>query len=76
MANPTWNDPIKTYFRPFDIESMEPMGINLGDYGSVKEHAAAILDRVAEGSMPCDGPWVQTWVDTFRQWVNDGTPES
>ena len=76
MAYPSWNNPIKTYFRPVDIESMKPMGIDLGDYGSVKTNANAILERVSDGTMPCDGAWETPWVDTFRKWVDGGTPEN
>jgi hypothetical protein len=58
--------------RPEDIMVMRPLGLDLADYESVKRHAAKILSRLADGSMPCDDPWPPDWIARFREWMNDG----
>jgi len=45
----------------------------LGVY--VNKHAAAILERLRNGSMPCDGAWPQERVDVFERWIASGKPE-
>jgi hypothetical protein len=40
----------------------------------VRAHAAGILDRLANGSMPCDGAWPAPQVDVFRRWTESGSP--
>jgi len=75
MTGPTWEYPIKSFFRQFDIDSMIDMGINLGDYNSVKQHAGAIHERTSAGDMPCDEPWPSDRVATFKQWMDAGSPE-
>ena len=32
-------------------------------------HAAGILDRLQNGSMPCDGAWPQDWIEVFERWT-------
>ena len=65
---------IKPLFREFDREEME-WAFDLWDYGDVKANAGAILERVAEGEMPCDAPWPESKVAVFRAWVEAGAPE-
>ena len=38
----------------------------------VSENADAILDRLEEGTMPCDGVWPEAQVDLFRRWTQSG----
>lgn len=76
MAAPTWDNPVKSFFRQFDIDSMKDMGINLGDYDSVRANAQPIYDRTSAGDMPCDGPWPPDRVATFKQWMDAGCPKS
>jgi hypothetical protein len=45
---------------------------DLWSYDDVKEHAAAILERVQNGSMPCDGAWPEEKVEAFRRWTETG----
>ena len=40
----------------------------------VSEHADAILDRLQDGTMPCDGEWSPAQVDLFRRWIQIGKP--
>jgi hypothetical protein len=62
---------IKPLFRPEDRESME-WAFDLASYDAVKEHATAILDRLREGSMPCDGEWPDQQVQQFERWMETG----
>jgi len=48
---------------------------DLWSYGDVKEHAGDILERVANGTMPCDEAWPPERVAIFRNWVENGMPE-
>ena len=63
---------IKPLFRSFDIDSMKHAGLDLGSYEDVNAAADKILSRLEDGSMPCDGPWQNKDIDTFRQWMTDG----
>ncbi|HKA93202.1 MAG TPA: hypothetical protein VKE97_05315 [Acidimicrobiia bacterium] len=45
---------------------------DLSSYDDVKEHASAILDRLRDGSMPCDGQWPQDQVGLFQRWTETG----
>ena len=48
---------------------------DLWEVASVRQHAAAILDQVAAGRMPCYGPWSAEQVELFRRWVQAGGPD-
>ncbi len=48
---------------------------DLWAHADVKQHADAILERLRNGSMPCDGAWPQAWVDTYQDWIDAATPE-
>ena len=80
MVVPDANEPVsfdkhvKTWFREQDRESME-FAFDLWDYGDVKENADAILGRLQDGSMPCDGAWPPERVQAFERWVTTGTPQ-
>ncbi len=62
---------IKTLFRSGDRQSMK-FAFDLWSYDDVKAHARDILERVQNGSMPCDGPWPRERVDAFQRWVSTG----
>lgn len=47
---------------------------DLSSYEGVKENAEAIYERLADGSMPCDGPWEDDQVQRFRAWIDAGSP--
>jgi hypothetical protein len=40
----------------------------------VREYAEEIHTRLAEGTMPCDGPWSAEDVERFRRWIDAGMP--
>ena len=65
---------IKPLFRQFDREEME-WAFDLWSYEDVRQNAERILERLTEGEMPCDAPWPEEKVATFRSWVEAGAPE-
>jgi hypothetical protein len=48
--------------------------LDLWSYDDVSRHADAILDRLQDGTMPCDGAWPQERIDVFERWVNTVRP--
>jgi hypothetical protein len=64
---------IRPLFREGDIESMSA-AFDLSSYDDVRAIADAIYERLAEGSMPCDGGWPVEEVQRFRTWMNAGLP--
>jgi len=62
---------IKPLFREKDQQRMS-FAFDLWSYEEVKENAEAILERLEEGDMPCDGAWPDEQVATFRSWVQSG----
>jgi hypothetical protein len=62
---------VKPLFREGDRSSMS-FAFDLWSYDDVSRNADAILERVEDGSMPCDGRWDADRVDTFRRWVKEG----
>jgi CDGSH-type Zn-finger protein/truncated hemoglobin YjbI len=64
---------IKPMFRPKDRQSMQ-FAFDLWSYDDVRAHAAGILDRLGNGTMPCDGAWPDAQIDVFRRWTETGTP--
>jgi hypothetical protein len=65
---------IRPLFREKDVESMSAK-FDLSSYGDVRANSAAILEKLADGSMPCDGAWPAAQVALFRDWVNAGCVE-
>ena len=64
---------IRPLFRPMDRRSMKFV-FDLWDHDDVSRHAEAILDRLEQGSMPCDGAWPPQRVDAFARWIAAGKP--
>jgi truncated hemoglobin YjbI len=65
---------IKPLFRERDVKSMK-FAFDLGAYQDVSAHADAILERIRNGTMPCDGAWPKERVGAFARWVAEGKPE-
>jgi CDGSH-type Zn-finger protein/truncated hemoglobin YjbI len=63
---------IKPLFREHDRQSMSFV-FDLWSYDDVRAHAADILSRLRDGSMPCDGAWTAAKVDVFSRWLDTGT---
>jgi hypothetical protein len=70
---PSYEADIKPLFRERDRGSM--LGhFDLWSYEDVVQNRDAVLDRLSDGDMPCDGAWPAEQVETFRAWVTAGTP--
>ena len=75
-SGPGFATDIKPLFRPRDVNIMRTSGgFDLHNYDDVKANAQKILDRLADGTMPCDGPWPQADIDLFRQWMDSDMAE-
>ena len=64
---------IKPMFRERDQQAMQRF-FDLWSHDDVSRYAAAILTRLRDGTMPCDGAWPPPQVDLFQRWVDSGTP--
>jgi hypothetical protein len=62
---------VKPLFREGDRESMLSV-FDLWSYDDVSQYADAILARLRDGSMPCDGAWPRAQVDLFQRWTEGG----
>jgi hypothetical protein len=62
---------IKPLFRERDRDSMR-RSFDLWSLEDVATHADAILDRLDDGTMPCDGAWPSERVGVFRRWMDAG----
>lgn len=62
---------IRPLFRPEDIDAMAFV-FDLAAYDDVREYAGEILDRLDDGTMPCDGAWPAERVGRVRAWVEGG----
>ena len=69
--SPSFAGDIRPLFREGDREAMQSM-FDLWSYEDVSAHADAILERLQDGSMPCDGAWSGDKVESFRGWVDSG----
>ena len=64
---------VKPLFRERDRQSMQSH-FDLWSHDDVSRHADAILGRLRDGTMPCDGSWTQAQVDLFQRWADSGKP--
>jgi hypothetical protein len=64
---------VKPLFREGDRDAMQSH-FDLWSYDDVSEHADAILARLSDGTMPCDGPWPKAQVELFQRWAENGKP--
>ena len=67
----SYEDDVKELFRPKDRAQME-WAFDLWRYEDVRDNAAGILERIEDGSMPCDEPWPPEQVDRLRGWIDGG----
>lgn len=66
---------IRPMFRPRDITCMLPFGFDMSKLGDARMHSAEIYERVADKSMPTDGPWSDADIAKFKQWIDEGMAE-
>jgi hypothetical protein len=71
---PGFEADIRPLFRETDRDSMR-RAFDLWAYADVVEHGQAIAERLADGTMPCDGAWPSEKVDLFRRWLDEGSAE-
>ena len=64
---------IKPLFREGDRQSMKS-AFDLWSRDDVAQNSDAILERLRNGTMPCDGAWPDEQVGVFQSWVEAGTP--
>jgi ferritin-like protein len=64
---------IKPLFRERDRDSMK-FAFDLWSEPDVSAHADAILRRLEQGTMPCDGAWPAERVAVFRRWAEAAKP--
>ena len=62
---------IKPLFREYDRKSMA-FALDLWSPADVQAHAAGILERLQNGTMPCDGAWPPEKVEVFKRWTESG----
>lgn len=62
---------IRPLFREQDRLEMDFV-FDLWSYESVVEEAPNILDRLEDGTMPCDAPWPEQRIAVFRDWIAGG----
>jgi CDGSH-type Zn-finger protein/truncated hemoglobin YjbI len=62
---------IRPLFREKDRTSMR-FAFDLWSRDDVRQHATEILQRLRDGTMPCDGAWQQAWTDVFARWTESG----
>ena len=65
---------IRPLFRESDRDSMI-FAFDLWNYKDVCTHVQDILERLTDGSMPCDGEWPEEQITQFLHWVEGGMPE-
>ena len=64
---------IRPLFRESDRDSML-FAFDLWNYNDVCTHAEDILERLEEGSMPCDHEWPEEQITQFKRWIEVGMP--
>ena len=64
---------IKPLFREGDRQSMKS-AFDLWSHDDVAQNSEAILQRLRNGTMPCDGAWPDELLGVFQSWVEAGTP--
>jgi CDGSH-type Zn-finger protein/truncated hemoglobin YjbI len=62
---------IKPLFRDRDRQSMS-FAFDLWSADDVRTHAAGILQRLQDGTMPCDGAWPADQIAVFERWTETG----
>jgi hypothetical protein len=64
---------IKPLFREHDRESMK-RAVDLWSYDAVAQNSDAIVGRLRDGSMPCDGAWSPERIAVLQRWIDAGMP--
>ena len=70
---PGFAQDIKPLFREEDRDAMSYI-FDLWDYNDVSANADIILERIEDGSMPCDEEWPEERIALLRRWIDAGKP--
>jgi hypothetical protein len=62
---------IRPLFRESDRLEMDFV-FDLWSYDEVSANADRILERLEDGTMPCDAPWPGERIQLFRAWLDAG----
>jgi hypothetical protein len=62
---------IRPLFSDRDVGSMSRF-FDLSSYDDVRANAERIYRRLADGTMPCYGPWPADNVQRFHIWMDNG----
>ena len=74
-GDPSFERDLKPLFRESDRATMLSVAnFDLWKRDDVATNSQAILERLVDGSMPCDRPWPADRVDVFRRWIDAGMP--
>ena len=73
-STPSFARDIQPLFRESEREAME-FAFDLWDFDDVRTNAQDILERLTDGTMPCDEDWPEEQLATFRRWIEAGMPE-
>jgi hypothetical protein len=65
---------VKPLFREGDRQSMK-WAFDLWSHDDVARNGDAILGRLRDGTMPCDGAWADEKIDVFQSWIAAGRPD-
>jgi hypothetical protein len=68
----SFDQDIKPLFREHDRDGMK-WAFDLWSYDDVVANDDAILGKLKDGSMPCDGAWPDEQVAVFQRWIEAGT---
>ena len=72
-STPSFARDIQPLFRE-DDRAVMMFAFDLWSYDDVREHAEDILERLEDGSMPCDGEWPEEQITLFSRWIEAGMP--
>jgi len=72
-STPSFARDIQPLFHESDKEAME-FAFDLWDFDDVRTNAQDILERLTDGTMPCDGEWPEEQLALFRRWIEAGMP--
>ncbi len=69
----SYEQQIRPLFRERDRQSMK-WAFDLWSHDDVAANSEAILGKLRDGTMPCDGAWSDEQIAVFQRWVDAGTP--
>jgi hypothetical protein len=72
-STPSFARDIRPLFSKSDRDEMI-FAFDLWNYNDVSTHAQDILERLGNGSMPCDHEWPEEQITQFERWIEVGMP--